>query len=175
MRGVGMHFNVSQLLRETSGSSRVFEVDEELASPRGDRQRIIGAVKLLRTDHGVWVSAAMDTQSAATCGRCLAPYRQPIHISVDEEFFNLDDAAALPAGQIGLDESYGIDQDHVLDLAEAVQQYWTASEPMSLVCRSECKGLCSTCGADLNRVSCRCERTLRDSRWGALLDLVPSD
>jgi uncharacterized protein len=172
--GVGMYFNVSQLMQERSGSSRSYEVDEELERGEdGEAPEVSGSVALLRTDQGIWASAALDSEVPCVCSRCLEDYRQSVHIGIEEEFFSLTDSAAGRAayGQV---ESYRIDQDHILDLAEAVRQYLALGLPMKPVCRDGCKGICVACGTNLNQSVCQCENVERDSRWGALLDLVPS-
>lgn len=40
------------------------------------------------------------------------------------------------------------------------------------LCREDCKGLCSVCGADLNKGDCGCDRTSYDPRLSALRDLL---
>lgn len=42
--------------------------------------------------------------------------------------------------------------------------------PMKLVCREDCKGLCSQCGADLNKGICSCPRETADPRLSVLLE-----
>ena len=169
-----MYFNVAQFMLEPSGSSRSYEVDEELERrDDGEAHRVSGSVALLRTDQGIWASAALDAEVPCACSRCLEECQQPVHISIEEEFFSLTGSEAGRAAE-GQVESYRIDQDHILDLADAVRQYIAISLPMKPVCRDNCKGICGSCGTNLNESVCRCESVERDSRWGALLDLVPS-
>ena len=53
-----MYFNVSQLLREPSGSVRRFEVSDDFEARDGaETMTLQGSVSLLRTDRGIWVSA----------------------------------------------------------------------------------------------------------------------
>ena len=175
-----MYFNVSRLMREHSGSSRTFEVDECLPpiDELDDResQRVVGAVKLLRTDKGVWVSAVLDSEVPCTCSRCLNEYSQHIRISIEEEVFPSVDPinGVKKTGLVYPEESFSIDQDNVLDLTEAVRQYSALSLPMKPVCSVDCKGICLDCGASLNESPCRCGSTPRNNRWGLLLDLVSS-
>ena len=170
-----MLFNVSQLLKETSGASRVYEIEEELLLSDGARsRRISGAVRLLGTDKGIWVSAALETDVWVACGRCLVEFSHAIHFTIEEETLPVRE----PEGGAGLEsltdtaESLRIDEDHILDLTEAVSQYAALSVPMKPVCRPDCKGICSTCGANLNESSCECDMVVRDPRWGELLDLL---
>jgi uncharacterized protein len=39
------------------------------------------------------------------------------------------------------------------------------------LCREDCKGLCQSCGADLNAGLCSCEQGEVDPRWAALAEL----
>jgi uncharacterized protein len=54
-----------------------------------------------------------------------------------------------------------------LDLRPAVREQWLLSAPAFLLCRADCRGLCPTCGADLNAGDCGCPPQT-DSRWEAL-------
>ena len=58
-----MHINVSQLLKESSGSARSLTLDVRV--PLEDSSptvRVSGPVDLLRTDRGIWTSAALESR-----------------------------------------------------------------------------------------------------------------
>jgi len=59
------------------------------------------------------------------------------------------------------------ERSHDLDLRPVVREQWLLNVPSYAVCRAECKGLCSTCGKDLNEGPCACPES-RDARWDAL-------
>ena len=42
--------------------------------------------------------------------------------------------------------------------------------PIRIVCSEECRGLCPTCGANLNNSTCACKPAV-DARWDALREL----
>jgi len=170
-----MLLNVSQLLKEPSGASRVYELEEELLHAEGARsRRISGAVRLLGTDKGIWVSAALETDAWVECSRCLEEFSHAIHFTIEEETLPFGEPVGLDSGE-RLDEagqSLRIDENHLLDLSDAVSQYAALNVPMKTVCRTDCQGICSKCGANLNESSCQCDMVVRDSRWGELLDLL---
>src|SRR5688572_18891975 len=56
----------------------------------------------------------------------------------------------------------------MLDVTEAVRQYREASAEMQPLCRPDCRGLCSSCGMDLNLGDCNCDTGVIDSRWSGL-------
>ena len=70
-----------------------------------------------------------------------------------------------------------------LDLRPAIREQWLLSAPRYALCREDCKGLCATCGAELNAGPCDCPSTGEartedarptDARWDALRKLNSS-
>ena len=47
--------------------------------------------------------------------------------------------------------------------------------PIRFLCREDCKGLCSVCGADLNEKDCGCPEKEPDPRWQGLKKLLRND
>ena len=43
--------------------------------------------------------------------------------------------------------------------------------PMKVLCREDCKGICRTCGINLNDKTCSCGRTDLDPRMAAIQDI----
>ena len=160
----GLHINVSQLLKEPSGSVRTYDVAESVTHGAGSHD-VRGSVKLFRTSDGLWVSASLASSVRSACSLCLEEYTQPLELVIDEE----------TQSAVGLEEEESerlrIDDD-ILDLTEAVQQYLEIAPPLKPVCSPDCKGICSGCGADLNHGECGCDGHERDPRWGALLTMA---
>ena len=57
-----------------------------------------------------------------------------------------------------------------IDLRPAVREEWLLIVPSFAECREDCKGICPTCGKDLNEGPCECAVS-RDTRWDALRKL----
>ena len=161
-------------MSEPSGSSRTFQIDGKYPSWEGDQEHsATGTVRLMRTDMGIWASAALDSEIVCTCSRCLRPYSQSIHVVIEEEALFPGDAP-----RDGSDdpsdpnrESLLISYEKTLDITEAVRQYTELGVPLKPVCMESCAGICLECGADLNEASCDCRRDTGDRRWDALLTL----
>ena len=170
-----MHFNVSQLVRETSGSTKEHEVEDRVTF-RGDLIEVRGGVRFVRTDKGVWVTALLNTQVESECGRCLDRYVQIVDIKVDEEAIpRLDPVTGVRhVDNLDPEENLVIDEDNILDLTETARQYISLGLPMSPLCRTDCAGICAGCGVNRNHESCTCVHVQRDSRWGPLLEAFPS-
>ena len=169
-----MLFNVAQLMKEGIGSTRYYQVDEPAQTETGDvpAGRVVGSVRLMRTDKGVWVSGRLDTTAVCQCSRCLREYPQPVTIAIDDEFAALSESVAIDPWLE--DEEYGflIDSDQILDISEAVRQYSYLGIPMKPTCDDDCAGLCTGCGANLNEAACACGPPRTDPRWDELLKLV---
>lgn len=55
-----------------------------------------------------------------------------------------------------------------LNIAPAVREAWLLEVPAFVQCREDCKGLCLTCGSDLNDGACDCGAAKIDARWDTL-------
>ena len=170
-----MLINVSTLLQEPLGSSRDYRATDELATvPEADfERRVSGRVRLIRSQRGVLVSAALNYEVELECARCARTFRAPITVTFDEEYVLAEEGARPDADEPPLDpDDFRIDEHRHLDLSEAIRQYELAALPLLPLCRPDCRGLCPTCGADLNEAPCACRAAETDERWGALSALA---
>ena len=167
-----MYFNVSQLLKEGSGSARSYDVNDFASVQEGSPLTAIsGTMKMMRTDAGIWVSAHLEIYFDCECSRCVREMEQFVRMDVEEEYLpevDVNTGARLNFPD-ELSDNFYIDQTHMLDMSEAIRQYFGFCMPFKPVCREDCKGLCLTCGADLNDADCSCDNVIRDPRWGPLL------
>ncbi len=172
-----MYLNVSQLLKESPGAGRSFEIDDRLTLADQEREsRVKGVAGLLRSPDGIWVSAILQTTVVCECSRCLRRTEQPIRLDIEEEFLPIVDVSTGAPVRYGEEEaeSFYVDSNHVLDLREAVRQYAAMSLPMKPVCGERCAGLCPSCGVNRNETACACGRETGGGRWSPLLGLTAS-
>ncbi len=168
-----MRFNVGQLLKEETGSSRDYRVAEELDRIDEDldlRAPVEGSVRLTRTDRGVLVQASLSTQWALACGRCLDTFEEPVSIELEDEYeatIHLVTGASRKATSRST-----IDARHTLDLTEGLRQALVLEVPIGPTCREACAGLCPECGLNLNEDPSHRHATPIDPRWTVLQDLV---
>ncbi len=151
-----MQINVSQLLKESVGSTRDYEVSEAVDIADGN-SLVQGEVRLTHTDRGILVKGKLNTEVEATCSRCLNLFSCPLALTIEEEYFPVTDVVS--GNSLPLPDEPGcftIDEHHVLDLAEAIRQYALLAIPMKTLCRQDCAGLCPTCGQNLNEGPCHC-------------------
>ena len=172
-----MRFNVARLLKGSVGTRTTCTVDTPFASGEDTRtSHVKGSLRLMRTDAGVWVNGTLDASAGATCSRCLEESTVELRFQMDDVYYPVADvnsgvALALPEDG---ESCCIIDAHHVLDITEAVRQYAAVGLPMKPLCDRDCAGLCSHCGANLNRETCSCDTQEMDSRWLPLLNLASS-
>jgi len=166
--------NVAQLLRAEVGARRQYDLDELGAEGTPEAGLPLrGRVELTRTDRSILVQADLTTEVRGRCDRCLDAVRKPVTVTLEEEFYPTVDI--LHGGRLPDPENrdaFRIDEHHELDLGEATRQYVLMSQPMRLLCRPQCAGLCHRCGTNLNLGPCTCSPDQGDQRWAALRQLL---
>lgn len=170
-----MLFNVSGLVQEGIGATRTYDIDDVLESEERQPEAVAGSVELLRTKDGVLVRAHLRLVEPEVCSRCLEPLQETLAIEFEEEFLTtVDVRSGRPVAEPIDEEAFRIDENHMLDLTEAIRQYREASVAMQPLCRPDCRGLCPRCGQDLNQGDCACNAAPVDNRWSALAGLLPN-
>jgi uncharacterized protein len=167
-----MLFNVSSLVQEGIGATRRYDVEGEAVTENREPEPVTGTVELLRTKMGVLVRAHLKLEERETCSRCLKPLRETLALDFEEEFQQTVDArGGLLPGERPDTDAFVVNDQHILDITEAVRQYREASAAIAPLCSEDCKGICPDCGADLNAQECRCDKGPIDSRWADLAGL----
>jgi len=177
----GFQFNVSQLLKETTGATRTYNIKTQAADRLDDKIEveadITGQILLLRTGTDILVTGQLETVIKKICGRCLTEFTVPISINLEEQFFPSIDivtGAVLPINP-DADEANQIDERHILDLWEVVRQNFLLAGEDHRYCRPDCKGICPHCGQDRNLNRCNCSDNHIDPRWANLLSIDIDD
>ncbi len=61
------------------------------------------------------------------------------------------------------------------DLTDELRECIILALPTYPVCREDCRGICPTCGRNLNDGPCSCAGEERDGRWDVLDNLIKGD
>jgi len=109
-----------------------------------------------------YFSGHLEGEAAAQCRRCLTDVSVSVAEDVQLLFVESDTEGADDP------DVYVVDaRAYELDMRPALREQWLLAVPAFVLCRDDCKGLCPTCGADLNAGACDCV-PVTDSRWDAL-------
>jgi uncharacterized metal-binding protein YceD (DUF177 family) len=90
---------------------------------------------IAKTEQELVVRVTIRCPLRCSCARCL------------EEFSSTVTAKAV--------FSYQVKPTDIVDITEDVRQEIMLAYPMVPVCRPDCRGLCSSCGQNLNSVPCQ--------------------
>lgn len=101
------------------------------------------------------------------CNRCLTPVQVPFHLLIDEE---LDMNQSHEERVEALDEQPYI-SGYDLDVDQLIKSHLVTELPMKVLCKEDCKGLCSQCGKNQNLGACSCESGSADPRMAAIQDI----
>jgi uncharacterized protein len=174
-----MFHNVAQLLKEGIGATRqveisgdLLDIDENNAGPT----HVEGKATLLRTETGILVTAQVRVKLIQICRRCLEPTLHEVEFEVEEEFvpsIDIRTGLRLPIADKDSPELI-IDEHHILDLTEVLRQHVVIHGVGFGLCRPDCKGLCPTCGHNLNLGPCQCVTGKLDPRLAVLGKLLGS-
>lgn len=137
-RGASCDFSFSTLPKQL--------VVEELADVFTSEVCVHGKVTNLGTS--LLVVGNILTSTKNICARCLKELTQKLEIDFSEEFVS-------SKGET-IEEGVYTYQEEFLKLADLVNELLLLELPMKSLCDNQCKGLCPTCGTDLNLSACDC-------------------
>lgn len=98
-----------------------------------------------------YYSGAFQGTAAGECRRCLVPVQYDVSgelhlLYADADDENADEPDIYPIAEQGA----------MVDLRPAIREQWLLDAAQLPLCRPDCKGLCPTCGAELNAGPCAC-------------------
>jgi len=123
-------------------------------------------------DEQIHIAGELHTRLEMLCARCLEPVEEEITREFDLYYrplvpANPDEEVRLKNG----DTDIGFFKGDGIFLADVLAEQVLLAIPMKVICRSDCRGLCSHCGANLNTDECRCETHATDPRLAPLARL----
>ena len=115
------------------------------------------------------IRGMVKTRLEVSCDRCLAPVGLPVEQEFDLTYRPVSTIAReeeieLPEGELEV----GFYSGEGIELVDVVAEQVILSLPMKVLCATDCRGLCPTCGADRNREPCNCAEKKSDSPFAAL-------
>ena len=116
--------------------------------------------------------AGYDGDFELLCARCLEPV--PQHLSGEFDLIFRPESADVEAGERAITEEeteIGYYGKSGLLLEDVVREQVLLALPSRTLCQQSCKGLCQSCGHNLNSGDCGCE-VVADLRWNALAGLA---
>ena len=115
---------------------------------------------LTNAGEGILVTGIVRGTGVGECDRCLDPATFEIASEVDE-YYLFEEPEDAGDDEEGFEL---VGEDKVIDLSGAVFDAIVMETPFVLLCRDDCRGLCPTCGCNLNREECDCAEREEQAR-----------
>ena len=128
-----------------------------------------------RKGEEVRVGGSLQTSVELRCDRCLGPVPVPVNVDFVANFVRAGDPAVEAKELHDEDLEVSVYDGDSVDLDELVREQILLALPARQLCRDDCRGLCPSCGKNLNTESCDCARHETDPRWAALADIKDRD
>ena len=168
-----MQYDILGELRRGDGP-KVVEVDSPPPPGTGLRAvgRVTGVLTLTNTGAAIAAQGTLHARVVIDCSRCLKPHEVALTIAVNE-LCSLTQIDEPQMDKVGEDAApIPILEEGVVDLSELVRQLLTLHAPERSLCRPDCRGLCPSCGKDLDEGPCSCADDDLDPRLAGLRDIV---
>ncbi|MGQ0570455.1 MAG: YceD family protein [Armatimonadota bacterium] len=151
-------------LRAERGGTLLVAYHEPIASGIDDLpflEPIEGALTLTNLGSLLRVQGRLATSVDLLCDLCAKPFRHRLKARV-EEAIEWEEAAGSEAEDAETEYLRNIGDGIVLDGETLAREALVLALPMVTRCRSDCRGLCARCGADLRARQCACSREADD-------------
>ena len=159
----GLVFDVTQLVSRPGATLRIQRpvTVPGLSGPLGS----IGENEPLQIDlavdsvtEGVAVTGTVSGTMHLSCSRCLIGYDRSFTQGLDETYY---------FGGAEDHDGYDLVDNHI-DLEPMLRDVIMLAFPLRPLHDENCRGLCATCGADLNGTDCGHTQQPEDLRWAPL-------
>ncbi|MEU1305113.1 YceD family protein [Streptomyces shenzhenensis] len=163
-----------QRLTRTVDAPKDFGLQGVVEVPEGAPVEL--ELRLESVMEGVLVTGTARATAQGECVRCLEPVELPLEADF-QEMFSYPDAddrgrvIAEPGDDAEDDEDRLFIEDGLFDLEPVLRDAVVLALPMQPVCRDDCPGLCSVCGARLADDPDHHHAAV-DIRWAALQGLA---
>ncbi len=116
----------------------------------------VGDVLLLKAQVGATVNRV--------CSRCLKEFEAESVADVVEKYY--------PSGSPGVENDAYVYEADVVDITEPLREGLLLAEPLKVLCKEDCLGICPVCGTDRNVCPCSCDTDTVDPRLAALKQFI---
>lgn len=110
----------------------------------------------------IYIRGSIEAKADLNCSCCLTSFTIPVASSFEETYY----AAGSAEGD--LDDTGRIYSGERIDLRDVIIESLVLALPMKPVCHPDCKGLCPSCGCNLNNDHCNCGPQAPDPRLAGL-------
>lgn len=167
-----------EFYHEFEESPQVFPVIAEMIENR--ECQFLGPInirlKAFRVRELFQVQGRLETGVHLSCSRCLkgfdARLASDFDLTYTKEMPGLMDVMDMEEIEIKVEEiGMFYFKGEEINLQQGIQEQVVMAWPLQPLCDENCKGLCPTCGSDLNRGDCGCQREPVPNKFAVLKNL----
>ncbi len=125
--------------------------------------------KITNTAGYMLMSLNLSLDYSASCARCLSPVSDSFSLDLEKTVATRDLLGDIDEFKL---DDYAIIEDGFIDIDEQLREQLEVEFPIRILCREDCKGLCSKCGKNLNEGECDCADEDIDPRMAPLKALL---
>ena len=107
-----------------------------------------------KSSSGYRVFGAIISKINLLCDRCLVSYDNDLSAKLDVMLTNNEEII----NEMSSDVIRFMGSDDFVDITKILRDIILLEEPVKKVCSQDCKGLCSSCGLNLNNDQCKCKK-----------------
>ncbi|OPY69137.1 MAG: hypothetical protein A4E57_01342 [Syntrophorhabdaceae bacterium PtaU1.Bin034] len=113
-----------------------------------------------KAGENVWVKGPVRATLTLTCARCLEDFSFFVESEIDIELMPKEKQPSEPEVELKTEEMnlYFFEGEEI-DIDPYVFEEVMLNIPIKALCSESCKGMCPSCGKNLNLEQCRCEKT----------------
>ena len=114
-------------------------------------------VKIRKAGRSILIAGKVETTLRSHCVRCLKEFSYPLSTTFELTLHPLKEAPAAEETELGSEEmETSFFEGGEIHLSEIACEQIFLEIPYQPLCEEGCKGLCPSCGQDLNLSSCGC-------------------
>ena len=199
--GTDLHFTQEEKWLADAATKVDEHLEGEIQRPNSKPRPVVANFNLRLVDEIVVVTGNIESSNQLVCSRCATSFRFPNNPRFSSLFCKdpvMAGVAHLSRGSkgtsngrpVGQNKGYArhahdeanddeeasnieinyVTEDHI-NLAALVTEQLQLHVPFQPLCRESCKGMCQSCGADLNVGRCACSKILKQNPFSSLRDL----
>ncbi len=167
-----MIVDLTGVLKETGNKITLMgDIDLDDVNYLGEDFHFIGPSKIdgtiFNNGKSLVLNAEVEICLSVKCARCTKDIEENISFDIEESLVREEDYSDTDGDAVVFTGSE-------IDITDIVQTGFFMNVPGKFLCSEDCKGLCPTCGADLNAGECQCDKEAYDPRWEALKQIMDS-
>ena len=134
--------------------------------------KLSAKLNLTKLEPDYYLKGRLDFDVHQQCARCAEGFALPIHHSFDVALAHVSQVKIR--GSELTEESEELDinffEGHEIDLTPIIEEQFFLSIPYQAVCKTDCQGMCQSCGKNLNNGPCTCAQASKVNAFSVLQD-----